>query len=215
MPTERHGAVMVAMLFTATTLLFANAITAPVHAWVVGIGNPFWLWGASFVHIDVMHLMANLVGLILVQVVFGRMISISGWLFAILIAAPVAHAAVLVAGHFSWVAGLSTALHAVVGYAAISLLLSEEPSTPTRGSTGAPVVSGEPLKWRRSAVFALVVCAGLCLKLLIDAFWGARWIEPSARTAASLHAMAAALGAIGAMLVHGPSRWSRSIQFRS
>ena len=87
MPTEQHGAVMVAMLFTATILLFANAVTAPVHAWVVGIGNPFWLWGASFVHIDVMHLLANLLGLILVQVVFGRMISMSGWLFAILIAA--------------------------------------------------------------------------------------------------------------------------------
>lgn len=209
---------MVAMLFTATTLLFANAITAPVHAWVVGIGNPFWLWGASFVHIDVMHLLANLIGLILVQVVFGRMITLSGWLIALLIAAPLAHAAVLVAGHFSWVAGLSTALHAVVGFAAISLLLSEESSTPNHGLTAAPgtkAASDTPLKWRRNAVFALLVCAGLGLKLLIDAFWGARWIEPSARTAASLHAMAAALGAMGAMLMRGPSRWTRPIRFRS
>lgn len=213
MPTEQHGAAMVAMLFTATTLLFANAVTAPVHAWVVGTGNPFWLWGASFVHIDLMHLLANLVGLVLVQLVFGRMIPISGWLFAILIAAPFAHAAVLVAGHFSWVAGLSTALHAVVGYAAISLLLSEESAGPTRQPASA--VGRKSLKWRRNAVFALLVCAGLCLKLLIDAFWGARWIEASAQTAASLHAVAAALGAMGAMFVLGPSRWTRPIQLRS
>ncbi|MFK7966177.1 MAG: hypothetical protein AB8C46_19620 [Burkholderiaceae bacterium] len=208
MSANQYGAVMVAMLFTATSLLFANAITAPVHAWVIGSHNPFWLWGASFVHIDLMHLIANLIGLFLIQSIFGRMISVSGWLFALLFAAPVAHAAVLMAGHFSWVAGLSTALHAVVGYAAISLLMDEELTARPAG------LVDRPLKWRRNALFALLVCAGLCVKLLIDAFWEARWVEASARTAASLHAIAAALGAMGAILSCGPGRWTRPIQFR-
>jgi len=208
MPANQYGPLVVAMLFTATSLLHVNAVTAPVHAWVVGVGNPFWLWGASFVHIDMMHLLANLIGLLLVEIVFGRMIPVAGWLFAILVAAPLAHGVVLSAGHFSWVAGLSTILHAVVGYAAVSLLLEEEPAAKTS------VTPGRSRRWRRNAIFALLVCAGLCVKLLIDSFWGARWIEASARTAASLHAMAAAVGALGAMLVRGPSRWTRPIRLR-
>lgn len=194
------------MVATAASLLFIGSITAPVHAWVVGYSNAFWLWGASFVHIDLSHLLANLLGLVLVQVIFGHQVSVWGWLYALLLAAPLAHALVVAAGHFVWVAGLSTALHAVVGFAALSLLLDQTDQTVTKG----PWMPG----WRRGALFGLIVVAGLVVKIILDTVWVTYWPQAQAQTSASLHGIAAALGAFGAILTIGPARWTQPIRFR-
>ena len=194
------------MAATAAILLFFSAVTAPVHAWMVGNFHLVWFWAASFVHIDLSHLLANLAGLVLIQLVFGNMVSVGGWLFALLVAAPLAHATVVSAGHFAWVAGLSTALHAVVGFAAISLLLDESDQKTVR----LPL----PGRWRRGAVFSILVCAGLVAKVGIDLIWVTHWPQAQARTGASLHGMAAALGGLAALFASGPGRWMRPIRFR-
>ncbi len=196
------------MAATAAILLFFGSVTAPVHAWMVGDFHLFWLWGASFVHIDWSHLLANLAGLVLIQLVFGNMVSVTGWLFALLVAAPIAHAMVVSAGHFAWVAGLSTALHAVVGFAAISLLLDESDQKPPR------LPRRWLGQWRRGAIFSILLCAGLLLKIGFDLVWVTHWPQAQARTGASLHGMAAALGGLSAMFACGPKRWMRPIRFR-
>ncbi|MGH1360425.1 MAG: hypothetical protein ACRBC3_16835 [Burkholderiaceae bacterium] len=205
---QANSLAVAVMAATAAILLYAGSITAPVHAWMVGNFHPFWLWGASFVHIDLSHLLANLVGLVLIQLVFGNMVSVSGWLFGLLVAAPAAHAMVVSAGHFAWVAGLSTALHAVVGFAALSLLLDETDLKSPASSTGLF------RRWRRGAVFSLLVCAGLAVKVVIDLIWVTHWPQAQASTGASLHGVAAAMGGLCALFSFGPKRWARPIRFR-
>ncbi len=199
--------VMTVMVATAVCLLFANSVTAPIHAWMVGNSNPFWYWGASFVHIDLNHLASNVTGLIMVHFLFGRFLVLPGWGLAFLVAAPIAHAIVVLSGRFAWVAGLSTSIHALVGFAALALLLDEHDQ--------APKPAGFLAGWRRNAVFGLLVCAGLLVKVFLDTIWVSYWAEAEAISGASMHAMAAALGAIGALLMAEPGRWRRPLQLRS
>ena len=143
---------MTVMAATAAISLYVGGVTAPVHAWMAGHVNLFWLWASSFVHIDRNHLLANVLGLILVHGIFGRSLRLPAWIIALLVAAPVAHAVVVFSGRFSWVAGLSTSLHALVGYAAIALLLDESDVSTRR--------TGLFAGWRRNAVFGLLVGVG-------------------------------------------------------
>lgn len=198
---------MTVMVATAAMSLYLSGVTAPVHAWIAGYLNLFWLWGASLVHIDLSHLLANVFGLLLVHFIFGRALCLPAWIVAFLVAAPVAHAVVVLSGRFSWVAGLSTGLHALVGYAAIALLLDEHDASVRR--------SGLFAGWRRSAVFGMLVGLGLIVKVLLDSVWVTHWPQAEAITGASMHGMAAAIGAIGAVLMVGPTRWRRPLRVRA
>ncbi len=169
----------------ASLWVWLLGVQAPVHAWLVRQSNPFWLWGASFVHIDASHLLVNLAGAVVLQILLGSLIPLTAWLFAFLIAAPVAHAVAINAGNYSWVAGLSTGLHAVLAFTAMVLLADGRRRCDHRES-----VFRDP-----QSAFGLMLMAGLALKIGLDAVWAAEWPDAHAHVAASLHALAAGVAA--------------------
>ena len=136
------------------------------------------LFAASFLHIDAQHLAFNLVGLILMQLVFGAHLATRGWLCALLLAAPLAHATMLSFGIFEWVAGLSTALHAAAGYAVV-----------------ASMVDASRRRDRADFRWASWLGAGLATKVALDFVFVTQWPEGGAQSSGAMHAIGASIGA--------------------
>lgn len=162
------GAVAVAIVLVALAGVGAGA----AHS---AGASPLALWWASFAHLDATHLAVNLLGLLLVQAVFARAIDPRAWAFALLVAAPAAHAIVVALGQHAWVAGLSTALHAVAAWAIACYWIVGQ--AQGRG----------PGAW---------LMAGLVLKLALDGVIVTVWPEAGAQSSQALHAWAAAIGGL-------------------
>jgi serine protease len=139
------------------------------------------LWTASFVHVDTTHLLVNLAGLLLMSVAFAEQVRARAWLFALIVAAPVSHWVVTSVGQYPWAAGLSTAMHAAIAYSAVSMLLSRDAKANCA--------------YRH---FAMLICGGLMLKLWLDTIWITSF--DGATSAASLHAYAVLVAAVGAAI---------------
>ncbi len=170
------------------TASFGPAVSAGAYSGGSGGGA---LWGASFLHMDAAHLMSNLIGVLLVQVVFARALDWRAWAFALLVAAPVAHFLVVALGLHDWVAGLSTALHAVAAWAIALFWLDER-------------------RQGRGPGAGFLLAAGLVVKLVLDAGLQAQWPQVGAVSSVALHAAAAAAGLIAGMLV-GERRLARAL----
>ena len=175
-------------VLAATVLgLFVVGYHAPMYAATASVNLNLWL--ASLLHFNSVHLAVNLLGLLLLGIAFAGSIQRRAWVFALLIAAPVAHWLVLQGDSYSAAAGLSTALHAVVAWTAMQLL-----------------VSGLSQRQRLQCQFAVLVAIGLILKVLLDGVWITVWPEQNAQTVGALHAISAIVGAIGSLLC-SPAGW--------
>lgn len=156
--------------------LFVVGYSAPMYAASATLN--FNLWIASLLHFNVTHLAVNLAGMFLLGIAFAGSVQQRAWWFALLVAAPASHWLVLQSGQYSVAAGLSTALHAVVAWTAVQLL-----------------VGGLQLQRRAQWQFALLVAAGLVFKVLLDGVWVTVWPEQNAQTVSALHALSALIAA--------------------
>ena len=149
--------------------------------------EPWRWWTAAFVHWSPLHLGANLLGCLLVAA-FGAVGQVPArTAVAWFVAWPLAHLALLLQPALAHYGGLSGVLHAGVAAAAVELLLGE------RG--------------RRRHV-ALAVLAGLGLKLLLEAPWGAPLRHPAGwdiAVAPLAHATGALAGGLLAWALHRQS----------
>ncbi|MEZ5653790.1 MAG: S8 family serine peptidase [Burkholderiaceae bacterium] len=141
---------------------------------------PIFAWLASFSHIDAAHLVSNLLGLAMLQIVFARAIDARAWAAALLVAAPAAHFLAVGLGLHTWVAGLSTALHALAAWA-IGIYWVDDRI--------------------RGRGFGPVLAVGLVIKLLLDALLQVQWPQAGAVASVALHASAAVIGLVGGVLI--------------
>ncbi|MGB7304501.1 MAG: S8 family serine peptidase [Burkholderiaceae bacterium] len=180
---QRDSSEFSAILGASVFALFMLGYSAPGIAATGTVNANLWL--ASLLHINGSHLFINLLGLMLLGIAFAGRVTGSAWLFALLVAAPATHWAVTTAGYHPWVAGLSTAMHAVVAWVAVQML--------AQGFT-----NGEKRQWQ----FGLFVAVGLAVKVAIDSQFVTHW--DSAQTAPALHAAAVAIAAAGSVIFSRP-----------
>ncbi|MEZ5657631.1 MAG: S8 family serine peptidase [Burkholderiaceae bacterium] len=183
--SRRHDRAMRAATELAALFGFLALATAAMGAFAPAVSYgrhsaAAMAWLASFAHIDLSHLLSNLIGLALVQVVFARAIDARAWAVAVLVAAPAAHMFAVGLGLHSWVAGLSTALHALAAWAIGIYWVDDR----IRGQSLGPVLA-----------------TGLVVKLVLDGALQARWPEVGAQASVTLHASAAAIGLLGGVMI--------------
>jgi rhomboid family GlyGly-CTERM serine protease len=174
----------------ATASLAAWWLPAALLDWQPGLAasEPWRWWTAALVHWSPRHLGANLLG--------AGLVAALGWVarvppsaaLAWAIAWPLSHGALLVQPALAHYGGLSGVLHAGVAVAALHLLRTE------RGRR----------RWIGGAVFA-----GLALKLLLEAPWGAP-LRYTAEWDIAVAPLAHATGAIAGVLA-----WLLLALFRS
>lgn len=180
-------ALLSASIFVAT--LAAQAVPTTVLDWQPGLAaqQPWRWWSALFVHFSLLHLAANLLGLVLVAA-FGLSARVPWPMTAAWLAAwPLTHLALLLQPALRHYGGLSGVLHAAVAIVAVHL------------------VAQGPGRWIGGAVLA-----GLCLKVLGESPWlgpvqqVAGWDIGVAPVA---HACGLAVGTACALLATGLQRF--------
>ena len=159
----------------------------PVHA----LDQPWRAWSAAFVHWTPWHLIANLLGCVVVAA-FGVAAHVPARAtLAWLVAWPLSHAALALQPALTSYGGLSGVLHAGVAIAAWHLLRHEH--------------------GRRRQIGAAVM-AGLSIKLLLEKPWGAPTQHVSGwdfAIAPLAHATGAIAGIVCAALADAASRARR------
>ena len=151
----------VALLMSAAALLGWAVMPAATTAidWQpeLALAQPWRAWTAVAVHYSAQHLLANLVGALLVGAL-GVVGGASGrFVWAWLIAWPLTQLGLLMRPELAHYGGLSGVLHAGVAVAAVHLL-----------------VVGP----RSRRVIAAAILAGLCAKILLEAPWGPTVTHP-------------------------------------
>jgi rhomboid family GlyGly-CTERM serine protease len=144
--------------------------------------EPWRWWTAAWVHLSFKHLLANLVGAVLVAALgwAARVPPRAAW--AWLLAWPLVHLGLLLQPGLQRYGGLSGVLHAGVAVAAVHLLLLAE---------------------RRARVLGAAILAGLALKSLLEEPWRGPLIHPpewDIAVAPLAHLLGAACGGACAFL---------------
>lgn len=151
----------VALLMVAAALLgwvVMPAVT-PAIDWQPGLAlaEPWRAWTAIAVHFSAQHLLANLVGALLVGAL-GVVGEVSGrFVWAWVIAWPLTQLGLLLRPELAHYGGLSGVLHAGVAVAAVHLLIAGP---------------------RARRLIAAAILAGLCAKILLEAPWGPAVTHP-------------------------------------
>lgn len=127
---------------------------APALAW----SEPWRWWSAAWVHLSLLHLLANLAGAVLVLLLgwVARLPRAAAWAWAL--AWPLTHLGLLLAPDLLRYGGLSGVLHAGVAVAVVALMRT------------APL--------RRERVLGAVLLAGLCMKVLGERAWAHTLVTP-------------------------------------
>jgi rhomboid family GlyGly-CTERM serine protease len=176
---------------------FAAVHAAPALDWQPGraAAEPWRAWSAVAVHYSVLHLGANLAGVLLVGA-FGIVADVPARIvWAWLLAWPLTHWGLLVRPELTHYGGLSGVLHAGVAAVALHLL-----------------VDGP----RRRRMIGLAVLAGLTIKVFGEVPWGPAVTHPPGwdiAVAPIAHAsgtLAGLLCALGAILFHALRRPARA-----
>lgn len=118
----RRWIALAGLIFVAT--LLAQALPATALDWQPGLAlrQPWRWWTALFVHYSLLHLGANLLGLLLVGAL-GASARVPAYVAAAWFAAwPLTHLALLVEPALRHYGGLSGVLHAAVAVVAVHLL---------------------------------------------------------------------------------------------
>jgi rhomboid family GlyGly-CTERM serine protease len=148
----RAWGLLSASIFLAT--LAAQAVPKAVLDWQPGLAatEPWRWWTALFVHFSLLHLGANLLGLVLVATL-GLSARVPWPMSAAWFAAwPLTHLALLLQPALRHYGGLSGVLHAAVAIVAVHLLTA--PQVPRRH------------RWIGGAILA-----GLCAKVFSESPW--------------------------------------------
>lgn len=146
--------------------------------------QPWRAWTAVAVHYSGLHLAANLAGAVLVGALGVAARVGPREAIALLIAWPLTQAGLLVQPTLAHYGGLSGVLHAAVAVVAVRLLVQPGPA--------------------RRRVIGVAVLAGLLLKLLIEAPWGAPLRHPAGwdiAVAPLAHASGALAGLLAALML--------------
>lgn len=129
-------------------------------AWVPALAwsEPWRWWSAAWVHLSLLHLLANLAGAALVLLLgwVARLPREAAWAWAL--AWPLTHLGLLFAPDLQRYGGLSGVLHAGVAVAAVAMMRA------------APL--------RRERVLGGLLLAGLCAKVLGERAWAHTLVTP-------------------------------------
>ena len=123
----------------------------------LALSEPWRWWTAAWVHLSLKHLVANLVGALLVAALgwAARVPPRAGW--AWLLAWPLTHLGLLLQPGLQRYGGLSGVLHAGVAVAAVHLMTLQE---------------------RRARLLGAAILAGMALKIVLEGPWRGPLIHP-------------------------------------
>ena len=155
-----------AWLVAACLLVLPSLATWPAQAlalralsWqpALAFSEPWRWWTAAWVHLSVRHLVANLVGAVLVAALgwAARVPPRAAW--AWLLAWPLTHLGLLLQPGLQRYGGLSGVLHAGVAVAAMHLLMLRE---------------------RQARLLGAAILAGMALKIVLEGPWRGPLIHP-------------------------------------
>ena len=157
-------------------------------AWVPALAwsEPWRWWSAAWVHLSLLHLLANLAGAVLVLLLgwVARLPREASWAWAL--AWPLTHLGLLLAPDLLRYGGLSGVLHAGVAVAAVAMLRGPLP--------------------RRERVLGGLLLAGLCAKVLGERAWAHTLVTPPGwdiAVAPLAHASGTVCGGLAALALVG------------